>query len=583
MVNSAFVDQLKEAVADRPGYGSKRTFNECRVKQFIVLRIGIGLASLCINAYAQGPEPTLFDHAVRLDANGKLLSWIPGDAPYSTLIRREWAAFERIPVQPNGYRTYFTNPTFNGSTTPEHKQFSGREWYHNPAGLFTMITDGALLYHAYSGDQIIVERVREMLDHQLRFGLTKQSDTWSLVPYASSDCGDPVYRGAPDGRFEVDGKGLGRGDGIGFLEPDKVGEMGAAYVSFYEATSDRTYLNAAIRCANALAQNIQPGDMSHSPWPFRVDAKTGKVVREAYTANAIGPIKLFDELIRIGEGSLPVYRRARSAAWNWLMAYPMRNGVWTQYFEDVLIYNDYRENINQYIPMETARYLIQHPEFDPNWKAHAKGLIDWVASHFAKDSTTMGGLPEKGNQWGAEVLSEQVNDMDKISSHTSRFASVLALWYEKTGDASARERAFRSFNWATYSARESGLTKTSLDEGTGYWFSDGYGDYMRHFQRGMASVPDWDPMNEDHLLGSTSIVRMVDYRPTVIRYATFDRSAREVLRLRQKPKAVVSGSRVLPILPSLGRLPGYTVDRLANGGFVVRIYHASSNAVTILN
>ena len=46
----------------------------------------------------------------------------------------------------------------------------------------------------------------------------------------------------------------------------------------------------------------------------------------------------------------------------------------------------------------------------------------------------MGGLHEKGLQWGAEVLSEQVNDMDKMSSHTARYASVRALWYEVTGD-----------------------------------------------------------------------------------------------------------------------------------------------------
>jgi hypothetical protein len=516
-----------------------------------------------------------------LDAAGRLLSWISGDAPYATLIRRGWAAFERIPVQPNGYKTYFTNPTFNGSTTPEHKQFSGREWYHNPAGLFTMLTDGALLYRAYSGDRVLIGQVREMLDHQLRFGLTKQSDVWSMVPYASSDCGDPVYRGAPDGRFEADGKGLGRGDGIGFIEPDKVGEMGSAFVSFYEATGDRTYLKAAIHCAEALAKNIQPGDASHSPWPFRVDAKTGKTVREAYTANAIGPIKLFDELLRMGEGSTSAYLRARSTAWHWLMTYPMRNNVWTQYFEDVLIYKDYRENINQYIPMETARYLMLHPGADPNWKVHAKGLIDWVTAHFAKDSTTMGGLPEKGNQWGAEALSEQVNDMDKMSSHTSRFASVLALWYEKTGDASAKERAFRSFNWATYSARENGLTKTSLDEGTGYWFSDGYGDYMRHFQRGMASVPDWAPSDEDHLLGSTSVVRSIDYRPNSIRYTTFDRTAGEVFRLRRKPKSVESGSHRLPLAARLGNTPSYSVEPLAHGGFAVRIFHSSSNAVSI--
>ena len=42
------------------------------------------------------------------------------------------------------------------------------------------------------------------------------------------------------------------------------------------------------------------------------------------------------------------------------------------------------------------------------------------------------------------------------------------------------------------------------------WFSDGYGDYLRHFMVGMGSVPEWAPPREDHLLRSTSIVPEVD-------------------------------------------------------------------------
>ena len=137
----------------------------------------------------------------------------------------------------------------------------------------------------------------------------------------------------------------------------------------------------------------------------------------------------------------------------------------------------------------------------------------------------MAGVPEKGLQWGAEVLSEQINDMDKMSSHTARYASVMALWYERTGDAEAKEKAFRSFNWATYSCRDDGLVKTSLDEGTGYWFSDGYGDYMRHFLRGMASVPEWAPARENHLLRSSSVVRSIKYEKQKIEYAPSTRRA----------------------------------------------------------
>jgi hypothetical protein len=487
-------------------------------------------------------------------------------------------------VQPDGYRTYFTHPTFYGPNDPAHPAFSGRPWVHHPAGLFAMLTDSAILYFGYSGDGVVLERAREMLDQMIAHGSTEANDAWALVPYACANAGQLVYRGADDRIYcyQENHAPCGRGDGVGFLEPDKVGELGHAYLLFYEVTLEEKYLQAALRCADALAKHVRAGDESHSPWPFRVDAKTGKQIREEYTANTIGPIRLFDELRRTGLGKKKEYARARKLAWDWLMTYPVRNRVWTQYFEDVLIYPDYRTNLNQYSPLETARYLLQHPELDPAGRARAKEILEWVTAFFAADSVTMGGLPEKGRQWGAEALSEQVNDMDKMSSHTARYASVRALWHEVTGDLDSKERAFRSFNWATYSSRANGLVKTSLDEGTGYWFSDGYGDYMRHFQRGMASVPEWAPADEDHLLGSTSVVRSIRYGEREITYVTFDRRSREVLRLRREPAEVHAAAVALTrgkVLRS-GQ-EGYSVEALAQGGFAVRIEHHKSGKVKI--
>ena len=547
-------------------------------------RQGVVLTILVLSGplHASG-ESRLFWHPVRLDDQRKLLSWLNADSPYHEVACRAWGAFKKIPVQPNGFRTYVTYPVFHGPNNPDHPLFSGRSWTHNPASLFAMLTDGAVLYHAYSGDAGVLDRVREMLDHHITRGSTTPTDAWSRVPYASADAEDPNYRGATDTRYQFGDKYLGRGDGVGFLEPDKVGELGLAYLRFYQVTLERKYLDAARRCADALARHIRPGDKSHSPWPFRVDARTGRKAREEYTANTIGPIMLLDEMIRIKQGDVDAYRAARKVAWAWLMRYPVQNNVWTQYFEDIYIYPDYRTNINQYSPLETARYLLMNPDRDPEWRRHAKGMIDWAQARFAQDSTTMAGLREKGIQWGAEAISEQINDMDKMSSHTARYASVLALWYERTGDEAARERAFRSFNWATYSCNRDGLVKTSLDEGTGYWFSDGYGDYMRHFLRGMASVPEWAPSDQDHLLRSSSIVRSITYGPKQIVYRTFHANGEELLKLRRAPTAVRAGDVSLPRLKVLEKDKScYTVKPVPRGGFVIRIHRQGKGDVLLL-
>jgi hypothetical protein len=526
----------------------------------------------------------LFWHDVRLDASGKLLCWADSASPYDQIIRNNWEMFKSIPVQSNGYPTYFTYPEFNGLNDPAQPLFAGRPWAHNPAGLFAMLADGATLYYAYSGDQSVMDRVRDMLDHMITSGTTSATDSWALSPYASSDAGQTDYHGGNDTIYcdQENHTPCGRGDGVGFLEPDKIGELGFAYLQFYEFTLEQTYLQAAIHCADALAAHVQPGDESHSPWPFRVDARTGTQVREAYTANTIGPIRLFDELIRLKRRKWRSYVRAREIAWRWLMTYPVQNQIWTQYFEDVQIYADYRVNRNQYSALETARYLLQHPEMDPQAKEHAKRLLDWVTTFFAVDSRTMAGLHEKGLQWGAEALSEQVNDMDKMASHTARYASVRALWYEVTGDLDSKERAFRSFNWASYSSREDGLVKISLDEATGYWFSDGYGDYMRHFQRGMASVPEWAPRDQPHLLRSTSVVRQIQYGNNGLKYLTFDKTADEVLRLPDTPAAVRAGGKTLPRVTSLNAsTQGYVVEPIAGGGCALRIRHLHSGNVEI--
>ena len=526
----------------------------------------------------------LFWHEVRLDDQGKLLSWVDSGAPYDQILRTNWAMFESIPVQSDGFRTYFTYPEFNGLNDPAQPLFTGRPWAHNPAGLFAMLTDSAILYHAYGGDPVVMDRVREMLDHMLANGTTDATDSWALVPYSSSDAGNPVYRGGTDTIYCNDHKPCGRGDGVGCLEPDKVGELGCAYLQFYEFTLEKKYLQAALHCADALASHVRPGDERHSPWPFRVDAATGTRIREEYTANTIGPIRLFDELIRLRQGDQKSYVRARSMAWRWLMKYPVENQVWTQYFEDVQIYANYRINRNQYSALETARYLLQHPEMDPQALMHAKRILDWVTAFFARDSVTMAGHHEKGLQWGAKVLSEQVNDMDKMASHTARYASVCALYYEVTGDRDYEELAFRSFNWATYASHEDGLVMGGgLDPATSYWFSDGYGDYLRHFQRGMASVPEWAPAKESHLLGSTSVVRSIQYGNSEIDYRTFDNRSREVLRLRDTPLTVHAGKMLLPRVNNLRRrTQGYTVEAIAGGGFVVRIQHKHSGDIGIL-
>jgi hypothetical protein len=512
-----------------------------------------------------GVPATIAGHPVRLDPAGRLLSWSTEDSPYAAVSRRAWTALESgFPVQDNGLETWLAYSRFDPQTR------SGVNWPHNPAGLYAMLTDSAVLWYAYSGDRAALELVGKALDHQIAHGSTPAGWDWARVPYASADPGATDYAGADDSWCDS----CGRGDGAGVIEPDKIGELGFAYLQVFEVTGAIRYRDAAVACADALVGHVRPGDALRSPWPFRVYAQTN-VAREEYSANVVGALTLFDELVRLGLGDTGAYRRTREGVLDWLERVPIINDAWSGYFEDIEIQQSPSSNPNQYIPMRVARWLMAHPGDDPAWREHVTRLIGWVERTFGVDTDR-----EWGNQFGATVLSEQVADMAKMGSHTARFGATLALWSDATGDASAREHGSRSLNWATYMCGEDGTVAVGEDANEGWWFSDGYGDYIRHFLVAMGAVPAWAPAGEDHILRSTSVVTQVGYAPGRVAWATFDDDATETLRLARVPSSVTFGGSPLRERADVSA-PGYVTSAAPGGGVVMRVRHKGAGEVIV--
>jgi hypothetical protein len=502
---------------------------------------------------------------IRVDAQKRLLPWPHVPSPFAHVARIAWTALEtKFPVQDNGLPTYMAYSRFD----PD--DFSGVGWPHNPAGLYAMLTDSAVLWYEFSGDDAAVDLVRRALDHQLAHGTTPADWDWASVPYASASPGEVDYRGADDEWCDF----CGRGDGVGVIEPDKVGELGYAYLQFYELTGDARYRDAAVACADALVKHVREGDEAHSPWPFRVYAQTN-VAREEYSANVIGAIILFDELLRLGAGDADGYGRARTTAFDWMMRVPMKNDVWSGYFEDIEPQTDPSANPNQYIPMRVARWLLEHPDADPAWRDDAAHLLSWVAQTFGVDTADA-----RGTQWSAIVMSEQYADMAKMGSHTARFGATTALWWEATGDAPALDRAARSLAWATYTCSDDGVVAVGEDHNEGWWFSDGYGDYIRHFLVAMGAVPAWAPPNEDHLLRSSSIVTHASYDPGRVAWSSFDPDATETLRLTTAPSEVTVDGAALAERTDLDD-EGYVVKSLSPIGVVVKVRHHAKGEVVV--
>ena len=504
--------------------------------------------------------PAIAGRPVQLDANGRLLPWPMADNTgysYSGYVLSQWTILwdqynrQRLPWF---YCCFdFDRTTFELQPDPH--------WVNSTGYLRAMMEGFIERLYPYTGDQHTLTFLTSFVDYELEHGLTPEGYAWSQVPYASANPGAARYSGWSN---------LGED----YIEPPIVGEDGYAYLRLYEMTGNTKYLRAAIRCAEALVKNWTPGDAEHSPWPVRCYARDGKAPGGAmgpYSANVIEPIMLFDELIRLKQGNVSDYQRVRSAVWDWFKTYPLANNVWVGYFEDTVAS---MENMNQVIPLEFARYVLLHPEKDPDWREHARKLIEWVKTtpkwpKFIVHGATI--TTEQGN--GKEYC---CNDPGQCcDSHTSRLAAVEALYYAKTGDIAYREEAYRSYNWVTYFQ---GLSSAAHSPFTGqWWFTDQYADGPRRMMDAFWAVPEWAPADESHLLGSSSVVTKIRYGKGSVTYSTFDPDSSDVLRIDFVPQFVTADGRPMERRKDLNEA-GFTFDETTH---VLRIRHEGARSIDI--
>jgi hypothetical protein len=509
--------------------------------------------------------PAIQGRPVELDASGKLLPWPSPDdagASYEAYFTTQWSYLRQQYHGPRYYYFYccvdFDRKTF--ATAADHN------WVNSTAYLRAMMQGFVEHLYAYTGDAETIRLLQDFVDYELANGTTPLDYAWAGVPYASADPGAATYRGWS--KHAVD-----------FVEPPIVGEDGYAYLRLYEMTGEQRYLQAALRCADALVKNIRNADADHSPWPVRVYARDGRIGKKAmgaYSANVIEPIELLDELIRLQRGGVAAYRRVREQAWRWLRDYPMQNNVWVGYFEDV---PPNMQNMNNVIPLETARYVLLHPELDPDWKRDAAQLIQWVKT-----------TPKwpKYIVHGATVTTEQ-GDGHKFccgkpntccDSHTARLAAVEAIYYWKTQDEAYKEQAFRSFNWVTYvqGFPPKGDTPWGPGQLGQWWFTDEFTDGPRRMMDGLWAVPTWAPQDSAHFLGTSSVVSKIRYARDAVSYSTFDAAADDVLRLDFVPTTVTAGAQTLLPVSDLSH-DGYSFDAATH---VMRVHHATARDISIL-
>lgn len=497
------------------------------------------LSCVCIGNAQQGD--TLIYHRIQADRTGKIIPWYKPDpgASYNHVINLVWQFWDTMRRDMNGIPYYMNHQVWNPA-------------FNDPRGIggdqFAMALSSWRLYYAYSGNERVKENMAFMADYYLTHGLSPAGCQWPSIPFPYNCL---IYSGVYDGDMR---------NGKDYAQPDKAGSFGLELVHLYKIKDNRLYLDAAIRIANTLCAHLSKGDSSYSPLPFKVNVYSGAtgmlrnhdftgtwIDTAGYTSNWAPTMQLLLDLSELGAGDTATYQKAFNHFLQWMKQFPMALNKWGPFFEDVDWWSETQINA-----MTFARFIMEHPQYFPDWKKDTRKIIDWVHQHFSN---------HRWERWGVTVTNEQTVYQTPANSHSSRQAADELLYTVLSGDSSLYDNAVRELHWATYMVDSDGKNKFPFDEP---WLTDGYGDYVRHYLRAMDAVPALSFAGEDHILSSSSVIQQADYASDIHKvvfpdydpklidsirlfYRCFDSTGTEKIRLRSRPGRVLLDGQELKV------------------------------------
>ncbi len=521
------------------------------------------------NLFAQQKEMLIY-HPIQTDKSGNIVPWYNADpaTAYDHDLHIVWDFWFNMRRDPNGLPYYMDHQVWN-KTMDDPRGIGGDQ--------FMMAMSSWRLYYAYTGNENVKNNLYFLAEYYLTHGLSPANCKWPDIPFPYNTL---IYSGIYDGDMR---------SGRGVAQPDKAGSFGLELVHAYKIKNDPLFLDAAVKIANTLAANVKTGTEKHSPLPFKVNVFTGEtallqddglvksVDTGCYTTNLTPTLQLFFDLIELNKGNVAAYKTGADKIIAWLKKYPIQLNKWGPFFEDVGEWSQTQINA-----MTCARFMMEHPQYFPEWKTQVKSIIEWVHTSFNND---------KWKKYGVIVTNEQSIYPVPGESHTARQGADELLYVSLTGDTSYYSNALHELNWATYAVDFDGKNCFPFDEP---WLTDGYGDYVRHYLRAMATYPALAPV-EDHILSTTSIIQQADYKghfhkyysvdftevdsnKVDLYYRTFDNSGTEEIKLKTKPLAILLNDK--PLKETVDG-EGYTWNAIEKGGGVLWVRRKNGNKVIV--
>ncbi len=372
---------------------------------------------------------------------------------------------------------------------------------------------GAIQYYLYSGDARALEVARNLAEWHLEHRVPADAAAPHLV--------QSVVFWREDGSFE----GMEWG-----LEMDKSAYMGLAFLSLHAITSDPRYLQGAREIASVLREYQH----EEGNWPFRINALSGEVT-EAYSCSQLWYVLFFEKLHEV-EGDAGDLERSRKAL-QWLIDHPIKDNRWFGVYGDVAVGG---ESFDQWIPIETALYLLEHRDEVVGAVQMAEDILDYLGRELIVDEGFHPDVPG---------LTEQTTFPVVETIQQFRLAELYAKLYEATGREEYKDAAIAAANSTTWCQMSDGKMRQGL--GSLAFPCPLVLNYNFQLCRIMACIPETAPRGEDHLLHNTSLLRRIDYADSRVSYETFG-PGEEILTVRRQPAEVTSGGVAMNRLPVWG-------------------------------
>jgi hypothetical protein len=397
-------------------------------------------------------------HAAILDARGQLKPW----TSWRDALAREMRFYRDCPVE-HGYPR-FVSTTFLDAAWAPTDRIDTIPAMQNGMGILSYLK----YQEQNTGSVECLSIARAMGDYLVKEATTPAEGAYPRFTRSTGRRGQfpqPPDAGSQSDRpFEV--------------QPDKAGIAGFALERLFSVCGERAYLEQALHNATVLAAHQRSGDALRSPWPFRVDYRSGEG-RGPVSGNMTYILRLYDALLAHG---FEEFAAPRQALWRWIehqqIPSAARDGaLFAQFFED----HDTPTNRTAWAPLNLARYLLERRESATSrWREHCERLIGFVRAHFTHTEV------------GITVCHEQDEDPQAWGGINATYGAVLALYAQATGSPALAAEARQALNFTLYNIDEGGRPRDlHVSAHAGGWQQDAHTDVIHNYMDALAAFPEW--------------------------------------------------------------------------------------------